>query len=203
MQNNLTIKYILIGDSYVGKSCIAEQYTEEYFNASPPGTMGVELCSIKRNYIIEDLKYNINVSIFDTGGEINLESIIRTYYTRADYVILVFDLTTYETFENIKRRATDVKKALDDKHKYPPFILVGNKRDSIYKRVSQRHIDKFVKKNNMKYIEISAKYHNDVTKMFDSLNMEYLMNFIKNNKRFTIPHKEKNTRCCGQICNIS
>ena len=56
---------------------------------------------------------------------------------------------------------------------------------------------------NMEYIDISAKYNNNVKRMFNSLNMKYLHKYIENKKSYEIPHKEKDSRCCSKICIIS
>ena len=203
MINNLVIKYVLIGDSCVGKSCIAEQYAEEYFNSSPPITIGVDFFSVKSNYTIDNTKYNITNHIYDTGGECGLENIIKTYYINANYIILVFDLTRPITFSNLKNRLIMIKKNLKITDNYPTFILVGNKKDSIYKNISQKSINNFTQMYNMEYIDISAKYNNNVKRMFNSLNMKYLHKYIENKKSYEIPHKEKDSRCCSKICIIS
>ena len=69
-------KYIIIGDSNVGKSCLMLQLTEEKFKSFVDPTIGVEFGSKKIR--IEDTA--IKLQIWDTAGQENFRSITRSYF---------------------------------------------------------------------------------------------------------------------------
>lgn len=73
---NFLFKYILLGDSNVGKSCIMSQFIEKKFHAILDPTIGVEFGSKK----IQIDKKIIKVQIWDTAGTENYRSITRSYF---------------------------------------------------------------------------------------------------------------------------
>ena len=215
MKYNLQIRYILIGDSYVGKSCIMEQYIDRYFSLSPPRTIGVDFKSIDNIYDISGHTYNINNHIFDTSGDIKIVNLFKDYISRAKCILLVFDLTNIESFNNINNWYSKIIKDLKLPKKNYKFILIGNKKDSQKKKIPQKIILDYANKLNIDYVELTAKSKNDIDYLFNKLNTAFISQFSalppekqsdspiirKNNRPNTNP--EKDTGCCFKICRIS
>ena len=215
MKYNLQIRYILIGDSYVGKSCIMEQYVDRYFSLSPPRTIGVDFNPIDNIYNISGHTYNVNNHIFDTSGDIKIVHLFKSYIYKSKCILLVFDLTNIESFNNIKIWYYKIIKDLKLYKKNYKFILIGNKKDSKKKKIPQKIILDYANKLNIDYVELTAKSKNDIDGLFDKLNTAFISQFSalppekqsdspiirKNNRPNTNP--EKDTGCCFKICRIS
>ena len=72
-------KYIIIGDTSVGKSCMLLQFTDKRFQPVHDITIGVEFGA--RLIAVDDLQ--IKLQIWDTAGQESFRSITRSYYRDA------------------------------------------------------------------------------------------------------------------------
>jgi len=213
MKYNLQIRYILIGDSFVGKSCIMEQYIDRYFSLSPPRTIGVDFNSKDTTYDISGNTYKVNNHIFDTGGDIKILPMCKSYLCRAKCILLVFDLTDMKSFNNINEWYSRIIINLKSSKRIYRFVLIGNKRDSHKKKISEQTIMKYANKLNIEYIEVSAKSKYDIDGLFNKLNCDLIYQFAVSapDKQLKYPiirnrpniNPEKDTKCCFKICNIS
>merc|ERR1712222_281916 len=84
-------KYIIVGDTAVGKSCLLLQFTDKRFQPVHDLTIGVEFGS--RTISIDDNQ--IKLQIWDTAGQEKFRSITRSYYRGAAGALLVYDITRY------------------------------------------------------------------------------------------------------------
>ena len=154
------LKYIVIGDSAVGKSNILLRYAHEKFNEDYQATIGVEFGA--KNLEINNEKYRIQ--IWDTAGQENFKSITRAYYKNSVCAIIVYDITNRESFNNINTWIDDCK---SQSPKTVFFVLVGNKIDL----ENERKVDyneglNFAKENQMFFFECSAKTGKNVEDIF-------------------------------------
>ena len=157
---NYLLKYIIIGNSSVGKSCITMRYIHDSFNEEFKTTIGVEFGS--KNVTIKGKIYKIQ--IWDTAGEETFRSITRAYYKNSVCACIVYDITNRNSF-------LDVKSWLDDCKKQSPktviLVLIGNKIDLEEQReVSFEEGNKFAKDNNMLFFETSAKNGDNIENIF-------------------------------------
>lgn len=155
-------KYIIVGDSGVGKSCLLIQFTDDRFENMHDITIGVEFGSKIIN-IKNDI---IKLQIWDTAGQESFRSITRSYYRGAVGAIIVFDITKRESFEHIQEWINDIYKYSGTQ---TTSILVGNKNDLEDQRMvtkDEAHI--LAKENGLIYIETSAKNANNVKDIFIS-----------------------------------
>ena len=86
------LKYIIIGDSAVGKSNILLRYIHDGFNEEFHSKIGVEF-GVK-NLEIDDKSFHIQ--IWDTAGQENfhsIHSIIRAYYKNSVCACIVYDIS--------------------------------------------------------------------------------------------------------------
>jgi len=153
-------KYIIVGDTAVGKSCLLLQFTDKRFQPVHDLTIGVEFGS--RTITIDSNQ--IKLQIWDTAGQEKFRSITRSYYRGAAGCLLVYDITRRETFEHLPTW-------LDDCRKYSnqniTIMLIGNKSDSENKRqVSKEEGEEFARKNNLTFVETSAKTSDNVEHAF-------------------------------------
>lgn len=113
-------KYIIIGDTGVGKSCLLLQFTDKRFRHDHDLTIGVEFGA--RTVEIEGKQ--IKLHIWDTAGQESFRSITRSYYRGAAGALLVYDITRRETFNHLTRWLEEVHQ-----HSSPTMtiVLIGNK----------------------------------------------------------------------------
>ena len=126
------IKMIIIGDSGVGKTCFLLRFSDENFTSSHIATIG-NLPSIYYSLGI-DFKIKtipidgkqVKLQIWDTAGQERFRTITQTYYKGAMGIVLAYDCTSEESFENVRNWVKQI-----EQHAMPNVkkILVGNKAD--------------------------------------------------------------------------
>ena len=159
-------KYIIIGDSAVGKSNILLRYIHDNFNEEFQSTIGVEFGA--KNIKIEDKIYRIQ--IWDTAGQETFRSITRAYYKNSVCAFVVYDITNKNSFLNVKSWIEDCKK---QSPKTVFMVLIGNKVDLEDKRqVSYEEGSVFAEKNGMLFFETSAKTGKNIEEIFLKSSME-------------------------------
>ncbi|ONM16797.1 ras related protein1 [Zea mays] len=84
-------KYIIIGDTGVGKSCLLLQFTDKRFQPVHDLTIGVEFGARMINIDNKPIK----LQIWDTAGQESFRSITRSYYRGAAGALLVYDITRH------------------------------------------------------------------------------------------------------------
>ena len=157
---NYLLKFIIIGDSGVGKSNILLRYTRDKFNEEFQSTIGVEF-GVK-NLQIEDKIYR--VQIWDTAGQENFRSITRAYYKNSVCACVVYDITSKKSFENIQSWIEDCRKQCP---KTILLVLIANKVDLENEReVSYEEGANFAKKYEMFFFETSAKTGKNIDEVF-------------------------------------
>ncbi len=143
-------KYIIIGDSGVGKSCILLRFIEDTFNPNLENTIGVEFGAKQ----VEIEGKQIKLQIWDTAGQEAFQSITRSYYRSSAGALLVYDVTNRESFENIENWLDEARV-----NGNPEMVLclVANKCDLEEKReVSKEDGENLAKENKLLYVETSA-----------------------------------------------
>ncbi|PPQ91368.1 hypothetical protein CVT25_004135 [Psilocybe cyanescens] len=117
-------KFIITGDPAVGKSSLLVRLTDQRFLANPDPTLGVEFGS-KLITIPEENKV-VKLQCWDTAGQETFRAITRSYYRGAAGCLLVYDVTSRDSFEHLRTWLADVRKHADP---HVSCILVGNKVD--------------------------------------------------------------------------
>ena len=122
-------KILVIGESSVGKTCLLLRYTEDTFNASHLATIGIDF-KLKELMIDDKL---IKLQIWDTAGQDRYKSITKTYYKGSQGIVLVYDVTSMDTFEKIQHW---IKQIENNASRNVKKVLVGNKCDKEERQVS-------------------------------------------------------------------
>eukprot|EP01012_Entosiphon_sulcatum_P040229 TRINITY_DN53870_c0_g1_i1.p1 TRINITY_DN53870_c0_g1~~TRINITY_DN53870_c0_g1_i1.p1 ORF type:complete len:217 (+),score=30.77 TRINITY_DN53870_c0_g1_i1:37-651(+) len=153
-------KYIIIGDSGVGKSCLLLQFTDKRFEPVHDLTIGVEFGA---RMVTIDSK-QIKLQIWDTAGQESFRSITRSYYRGASGALLVYDVTRRETFDHILSWLEDAKQ---NSNTNMTIMLIGNKSDLEGKRqVSTEEGQAFASEHGLVFLETSAKTALNVDEAF-------------------------------------
>ncbi|EKF33291.1 hypothetical protein MOQ_002844 [Trypanosoma cruzi marinkellei] len=159
-QHHYVFKYIIIGDSGVGKSCLLLQFTDKRFEPLHDLTIGVEFGA----RVVTIQQKNVKLQIWDTAGQESFRSITRSYYRGACGALLVYDVTRRETFTHLQTWLEDAKA---NANTAIVIMLIGNKCDLEAKRqVSREEGESFARKNNLVFMETSAKTAQNVDDAF-------------------------------------
>ncbi|XP_025687748.2 ras-related protein RABB1b isoform X3 [Arachis hypogaea] len=195
MSYDYLFKYIIIGDTGVGKSCLLLQFTDKRFQPVHDLTIGVEFGA--RMVTIDSRP--IKLQIWDTAGQESFRSITRSYYRGAAGALLVYDITRRETFNHLASWLEDARQ-----HANPnmTIMLIGNKCDLSHRRaVSKEEGEQFAKENGLLFLEASARTAQNVEEAFIKTATKILQNIQEgvvdvSNESFGI--KQANVRPQGQ-----
>jgi len=153
-------KYIIVGDTGVGKSCLLLQFSEKKFNPKHLLTIGVEFGS----KIVDMDNKQIKLQIWDTAGQEKFRAITRSYYRGAAGALLVYDITRRDTFENLQIWLDDCLKFSNPNI---VIIIIGNKTDLESERqVPTEEGMEYARKNGFNFMETSAKNSDNVEEAF-------------------------------------
>lgn len=162
MSYSYLFKYIIIGDTGVGKSCLLLQFTDKRFRHDHDLTIGVEFGSRMLRLDDKDIK----LQIWDTAGQESFRSITRSYYRGAAGALLVYDITRRDTFSHL---SAWLKDARENGNPDMVITLVGNKTDLDSKRtVTSEEGERFARENGLIFMEASAKSNINVEETFES-----------------------------------
>ncbi len=155
-----TISIIMIGDTSVGKSTLMKKFISGQFSDSLAPTLGVEL--YKKEVTIDEKQYLYR--IWDTCGQERFRSLSTSYFRNSDGIMLLFDLNSLNSFENLSSWFISIRDSGCDNI---PLIAVGTKCD-LNCNVDEERIKKFIDDNKIiqKYFKCSAKNNIGVEEPF-------------------------------------
>ncbi|KII70880.1 Ras-related protein Rab-14 [Thelohanellus kitauei] len=154
------LKFIVIGDMGVGKSCIVSKLSKNMFSEGQQHTIGVEFAN--KSFRIDNQE--VKLQIWDTAGQERFHSVTRSYYRGSHGVIITYDITSRATFLKCAKWLEDAKNLTMPN---TVIILVGNKADMEDKRdVSYEDAKAFADKNGLQFFETSAKTGVNITEAF-------------------------------------
>jgi len=161
-------KLVLIGDSGVGKSCLLLRFADDNFTDSYISTIGVDF----RFRTITIDKKTVKLQIWDTAGQERFRTITSAYYRGADGIIMVYDVTSQESFDHVEEWLSEVDRYANEG---TSKLLVGNKADLVdEKQVSEEVAQRFAEKLGICCIETSAKTATNVDNAFLTMAKELI-----------------------------
>jgi small GTP-binding protein len=165
-------KLLLIGDSGVGKSCLMARFAKEDYSDAYNGTIGIDFWT---KTIQLDGK-TVKLQIWDTAGQERFRTITSNYYRGAHGIIVVYDVTDQESFNNVKQWLQEIDRYGDEKVN---ILLVGNKCD----RTSDKVVDNTAAKEyadqlGIPFLEASAKNATNVEKIFVTMAVKVKDKFV-------------------------
>ena len=124
----------------------------------------------------------IKISIYDTAGEEKYRHLIKNYYNGSNGILLVFDITDKNSFDNLNFWLDELEKNCNLNNLY--IFLVGNKTDLKKERkVSYDEAKNFADMKKIPYIEISAKTGDNIDKLFNDFIKGTIINIIEQKKK--------------------
>jgi Ras-related protein Rab-8A len=197
-QYDYLIKLLIIGDSGVGKTCFLLRFSDDNFTASHLTTIGIDF---KLKTMEIDGK-TIKLQIWDTAGQERFRTITQTYYKGAMGIILAYDCTDENSFNNIRNWVQQIKMHASDN---VSKVLIGNKCDRPDKKITTEQGEALAQELGIKFFETSAKTNINVNETFKFIAKEIKDRRMgeaigtTNNLR-VVPSKDKKQGggCCGK-----
>jgi len=188
-------KILSIGESGVGKTCILLRYVEDTFTENHISTIGVDFKTKLLPY--GDNQIN-KLQIWDTAGQDRFRCITKNYFRGSNGIMLIYDITSTQSFQNIKNWVVQIKDYLGDE---ASIILVGNKIDlESNRRVSWEDGMKLAKENKFGFYEASAKENRNIDEAFEALTEDMIKKTIVTRqgrgKSLTEGKNPNKKKCC-------
>ncbi|XP_059835040.1 ras-related protein Rab-26 isoform X1 [Hemitrygon akajei] len=195
---DIAFKVMLVGDSGVGKTCLLVRFKDGAFLAgSFISTVGIDF----RNKVLNVDGVKVKLQIWDTAGQERFRSVTHAYYRDAHALLLLYDVTSKTSFDNIQAWLTEI-------HEYTTqsvvIMLLGNKADATQERAVKKEAgEKLAKEYGVPFMETSAKTGLNVELAFMAIAKELKHRSIKspNDPKFKLHDyvnaEMKGTGCCS------
>ena len=115
-------KIVFLGDQSVGKTSVIHRFIYDSFDDNYQATIGIDFMSQKM-YVEDKI---IILNLWDTAGQERFKSLIPSYIKDSAVAIVVYDITSRQSFQSVEKWIEDAKNLRDDD---VLLILAGNKAD--------------------------------------------------------------------------
>eukprot|EP01084_Bolivina_argentea_P048917 90039_1 len=175
LQNVPHFSLCIIGDSKTGKSSFCRRFFDDRFDPYYRGR-GARTAT---TFIIK--KFIISVNLYESNYDANKPNV--------DGIILIFDITNKQSFQNIKNiwikqiDTLNITRANYGIYNDVSVILVGTKSDlNCMRQVEYKNVFQFANKHNMEYFEISSMKNWNIHKAINILTHNVVVNKIQQDK---------------------
>ena len=179
--SKINYKFILIGNSGVGKTSIFKKLSTGEFRENSIASIGIDKITLDVSIKVKEggksAEKKFEISLLDTAGQEQFRAITRNYYKGSDGILLIYDITDKSSFDSIGNWIGCIKSSIDNDvdSKYA-IILIGNKLDKVNDKEFERQITEEEAKNICKnYDMIWGGEHStktikqeDLIKLFNS-----------------------------------
>jgi Ras-related protein Rab-11A len=212
-QYDKSIKVIILGDSYVGKSSLINRLINNKF-VDLSSTLSIEY----HTYIVSLNDYILRMQLWDTAGQEKFNSIVSNYYKGTDVAIFLYSIDKEESFQNVEKWVKNLKQNNENSLN----VLIGNKKDREKEEggrvVTYERAEKFAEENNFfSFREITCKVGDEdevknISEIFDEIAKYFYdyyshrrfasssvdMNYVASASIIKIgENSRKKKRCCG------
>ncbi|KAJ0159178.1 Ras-related protein Rab6 [Colletotrichum tanaceti] len=158
-------KLVFLGEQSVGKTSLITRFMQAVINAQRAAA-SARLEPIPSNssqtMYLEDR--TVRLQLWDTAGQERFRSLIPSYIRDSSVAVVVYDISNAKSFQNTKKWIDDVRA---ERGNDVIIVLVGNKTDLNDKReVTTQQGEEEAKKNNLMFVETSAKLGHNVKTLF-------------------------------------
>eukprot|EP00831_Metopus_contortus_P012711 TRINITY_DN15113_c0_g1_i2.p1 TRINITY_DN15113_c0_g1~~TRINITY_DN15113_c0_g1_i2.p1 ORF type:complete len:183 (+),score=19.95 TRINITY_DN15113_c0_g1_i2:112-660(+) len=176
------------------RTSILKRFQDGTFTYSTKATVGID-------YVAKEVRVGevvVPIKIWDTAGQERMHSITHSFYKLSQGVMLVFDVGSKSSFENVHRWMKNIQKHADSAIiKY----LLGNKIDTDSREVSKDEAEKIAAQYDMKYRETSARANINITETVASITADIMntLSVSKNPEGFGLTPKiviSDSRKCC-------
>ena len=202
MSAKYVIRVLTIGYTDVGKTSIILRFTKNQFNDKYVSTMGIDF----KSKTLEIDKNSVKITVFDTAGQEKYKGIVKSFYNKANGILLTFDLSNKESFSRLDYWVEELKEHIASNELY--ILLVGNKKDKKEREVTFEEAQQYAENNNFGgYFEVSAKDGEGINEMFINVAKGSLKKILNKNEdenntsiQLSLSNakvsQQKNNKCC-------
>ncbi|KAK8821654.1 Rab5a [Blastocystis sp. ATCC 50177/Nand II] len=159
----LHFKLVLLGDTAVGKSCLVVRFVRDEFFPFQEPTIGAAFLTQTVNVDNVTIKFEI----WDTAGQERYRSLAPMYYRGAAAAVVVYDITSRESFNGAKSWVKELQRRGDPN---VVIALAGNKCDLEENRqIPREEAEEYAAENNLLFMETSAKMALNVREIFEAI----------------------------------
>ena len=158
------IKLVMLGESGVGKTSVITRYTTGSFPETSKPTIGAAF--LTKEVKLHDTNYDL--MIWDTAGQEEYRGLAPMYYRNASVAIVMFDITSQNTFDAVDYWIKDLK---DNAGPDINIVLCANKIDkeaTAKERVNEATILDYSQSHHITYVTTSALTGEGVDMLFQT-----------------------------------
>ncbi|OHT12935.1 small GTP-binding protein [Tritrichomonas foetus] len=184
-------KVVLLGSSTVGKTSILNRLMRDSYTAETVTTIG---SGFKTKTIQVGDTY-VKMQIWDTGGHERFRSLAPMYFHDADAAIIVYDITSQQSFEEVEYWFHDL---IEKGPTNLVIALAGNKSDLANLRaVSTTNGSSYADKHCIQiFMETSALSGENITEIFTDIAANISTNSPSQRKKGSFPPERKEKCSC-------
>ncbi|XP_068459009.1 EF-hand calcium-binding domain-containing protein 4B isoform X1 [Clinocottus analis] len=143
-------KIVLVGNSSVGKTSLLRRFCDGCFHPGTSATVGIDY-SVKTIAVDNS---QVALQLWDTAGQERYRSITKQFFRKADGVVVMYDITSVQSFTAVRQWLTSVKEGAGEDI---PTLLLGNKTDKETERQVQKGVgERLAKDCQLTFYECSA-----------------------------------------------
>jgi small GTP-binding protein len=135
VQPDYNIRFLIMGDTGVGKSSLISTFADQEFPKNIIGTNGID-------HVVKNFKLNgnqIKLQIWDTAGQEKHRKIASDYFRDVAGIILVYDVTDATSYENLTKFW--LPRIYNNSGTNIELALIGNKTDLVFNDDEKRQVD--------------------------------------------------------------
>jgi len=186
-------KIVILGDTGVGKTSIVLQFVENRFNIMSSPTIGASFLS--KTVWVDGARCRLQ--LWDTAGQERFRSLAPMYYRGAAAAVLVYDVTSLDTFRKVKEWVKELRTNIFEDI---ILVLVGNQVDKLYPKVPKEEASEYAASIGALFFETSAKKNTGIEELFleiAKLLVETKSYNVVNTREVSTPQeKPKKEGCC-------
>jgi len=163
----LVFKLVLVGQSGVGKTCVASRFVNDTFPVGVSSTFGASFMTkvVRVSDGWEHLP--VKLEIWDTAGQERYHALSKLYYQNAHAAIIVYSIDDSKSFDVAKQWLQELRQQCSHQM---VIALAANKADLETKRQVPTEVgSRFAERENILFLETSAASSRNVTPMFEAI----------------------------------
>ena len=168
------LRLLLVGDRSVGKTQIQNRFTNDQFRENAPNTIVCDFNSKKINVNDQRVKLQTWEKI-----DVRRFSTINNQYRDSNGIVLVYDCTQDETFNNISYWLREI---LCHARSGVAKVLVANKTDLPNRSISTERGQSLAQEYGLKFFETSAKTGTNINEMFLEITQQIICTRLSETK---------------------
>uniref|UniRef100_A0A3B1J0L3 Uncharacterized protein n=1 Tax=Astyanax mexicanus TaxID=7994 RepID=A0A3B1J0L3_ASTMX len=183
---------VMVGNSSVGKTSFMNRLQSGHFSPDYCSTIGVDTC-------VQNITLGgrtVKLHVWDTAGQERYHSITRQVFHKAQGLLLMYDITSSESFCAVRNWVTQIKECAPDD---VIMILLGNKNDCAERKVQLQEGEDLSREYKIHFLECSAATGENVEESMKTLACLLVKQNVRREEDQTIlqpkPPKQK-SGCC-------